>query len=67
MKNYKRYMQKIDSMLAEPAQKQKVPASGLLSPSRLPKQTKEDTSVDGQVAKYISVIRQQKQEILRGK
>ena len=67
MKNYKRYMQKIDSMLAEPAQKQKVPASGLLSPSRLPKQTKEDTSIDGQVAKYISVIRQQKQEILRGK
>lgn len=67
MKNYKQYMQKIDSMLAEPAKKQKVPASGLLSPSRLPKQTKEDTSVDGQVARYIAVIRKQKQEILSGK
>jgi len=67
MRNYKRYIQKIDSMLAQPAQKQKVPASGLLSPSRVTQQAKEDTSVDGQIAKYISVIRKQKQEILRGK
>lgn len=54
-------------MLAEPAKKQIAPVSGLLSPSRLPKQTKEDNSVDGQVARYIALIRKQKQEILSGK
>ena len=30
-------------------------------------QTKEDNSVDGQVARYIALIRKQKQEILSGK
>lgn len=67
MKNYKQYMQKIDSMLAEPAKKQKTPASGLLAPSRMPKQTKEDNSVDAQIARYVALIRKQKQEILSGK
>ena len=60
-------MQKIDSMLAEPAKKQKTPASGLLAPSRMPKQTKEDNSVDAQIARYVALIRKQKQEILSGK
>ena len=67
MKNYTRYMDKINSMLAEPAKKPKTPASGLLAPSRVPKETKTDNSVDGQIARYIATIREQKQEILRGK
>lgn len=67
MKNYTKYMDKINSMLDAPTKKQKIPASGLLSPSRVPKETKEDNSVDGQVARYIAIIREQKQEILRGK
>jgi hypothetical protein len=67
MKNYKTYMEKINSMLEEPTKKQKVPASGLLSPSRVPKETKMDDSIDGQIARYIATIREQKQEILRGK
>lgn len=60
-------MEKINSMLEEPAKKQKTPASGLLSPSRVPKKTEEDKSVDGQIAMYIATIRKQKQEILSGK
>jgi hypothetical protein len=67
MRNYTKYMDKINSMLDVPTKKLKTPASGLLSPSRVPKETKEDNSVDGQVAKYIAAIREQKQEILRGK
>tara|TARA_R110000796_G_scaffold244439_1_gene367510 strand:- start:270 stop:473 length:204 start_codon:yes stop_codon:yes gene_type:complete len=67
MKNYTKYMDKINSMLDVPAKKEKTPASGFLAPSRVPKETKEDNSVDGQVAKYIAILREQKQEILRGK
>lgn len=60
-------MDKINSMLDVSPKKQKKPASGLLSPSRVPKETKKDDSVDGQVARYIAMIREQKQEIVRGK
>ena len=39
MKNYTRYMDKINSMLDVPAKKEKTPASGFLAPSRVPKES----------------------------
>ena len=60
-------MDKINSMLAEPAKKPRTPASGFLAPSRVPKDTKIDNSFYGQIAIYISTIREHKQDILRGK
>lgn len=67
MKNYKEYMQKIDGMLAEDKKDTKVPTSGLLSPSKLPQKTKQGTDVDSQIARYVSIIRKQKQELLNGR
>ena len=67
MKNYTEYMKKIDSMLVEDKTEKKVPASGLLSPSKLPAKTKMGTDVDSQIARYISVIRKQKQELINGR
>lgn len=67
MKNYTRYMQKIDGLLAEDKADKKTPASGLLAPSKVPKKTQEGTDVDSQIAKYISIIRKQKQELINGR
>lgn len=67
MQNYSKYMKKIDSMLAEDPQVKKVPASGLLSPSKLPAKIKEGTDTDSQVARYISMIRKTKQELINGR
>ena len=67
MKNYSKYMKKIDSMLAEDPQVKKAPASGLLSPSKLPAKIKQGTDTDSQVANYISMIRKTKQELINGR
>lgn len=67
MKNYSKYMKKIDSMLAEDPKVKKTPASGLLSPSKIPTKTKQGTDTDSQVANYISMIRKTKQELINGR
>ena len=67
MKNYSKYMKKIDSMLAEDPKAKKIPASGLLSPSKTPTKTKQGTDTDSQVANYISMIRKTKQELINGR
>lgn len=64
MKNYSKYMEKIDAMLAEEKGRKKPTASGLLAPSRMPKETKQKNDLDSQIANYISIIRKQKEDLL---
>jgi len=54
-------------MLAEDPKVKKTPASGLLSPSKIPTKTKQGTDTDSQVANYISMIRKTKQELINGR
>ena len=41
MKNYTKYMKKIDGMLEMAKPEKKTPASGLLAPAKLPKRQKK--------------------------
>jgi hypothetical protein len=67
MKNYTKYMKKIDGMLEMAKPEKKTPTSGLLAPAKLPKKAQEGTDTDSQIARYISIIRKQKQEVINGR
>ena len=59
---YKAMMGRVEKLLA--AKPSMSPSSGLLSPSKAPKQTPA-TSPEATIAKYISLIRKQRQELIK--
>jgi hypothetical protein len=59
---YKAMMGRVEKMLA--AKPSVSPSSGLLSPSKAPKQT-PTTGPEATIAKYVALIRKQRQELTK--
>lgn len=58
---YKTMMSKVEKMLAQPSSTQ---SAGLLSPTKGAKQP-ASTSPEAAVAKYVALIRKQRQELMK--
>ena len=65
MKNYKSMMARIDKLIQEKDKTLPVSTSGLLAPKRLKTEKEDDTSVAAQLAKYITIIRKQREELIK--
>jgi hypothetical protein len=66
MKNYNTFMQRIEGILSSKTKEAVAPSKGLLSPSA-PKTSPQPTGVEYDIAKYISTIRKQKDEVMNGR
>jgi hypothetical protein len=66
MKNYNTFMQRIEDILSSKTKEAVTPSKGLLSPSA-PKATPQKQGVEHDIAKYISTIRKQKDEVMNGR
>jgi hypothetical protein len=65
MKNYKSMMARIDKLIQEKDKTLPVSTSGLLAPKGLKTEKEDDTSVEAQLAKYITIIRKQREELIK--
>lgn len=65
MKNYKSMMARIDKMIQEKDKNLPVSTSGLLAPKGIKTEKQDDTSVEAQLAKYIAIIRKQREELIK--
>jgi hypothetical protein len=66
MKNYKRLMSRVDSIITDQDKSTPVAVSGLLGRTKLPEKTKTDmTSPEAQIAKYVAMIRKQREALLK--
>jgi hypothetical protein len=65
MKNYKSMMARIDKLIQEKDKTLPVSTSGLLAPKGLKTEKEDDTSVEAQLAKYIALIRKQREELIK--
>lgn len=64
MKNYKTLMARVDKLLQEKDRALPVSTSGLLAPKG--KMSKiDESSPEAQIAKYISIIRKQREELIK--
>jgi len=66
MKNYTAFMQRVEDILSSKTKEAVTPSKGLLSPSA-PKSTPQKQGVEYDIAKYISAIRKQKDEVMNGR
>jgi hypothetical protein len=66
MKNYNTFMQRIEDILSSKTKEAVTPSKGLLSPSA-PKSAPQKQGVEQDIAKYISTIRKQKDEVMNGR
>jgi hypothetical protein len=66
MKNYNTFMQRIEDILSSKTKEAVTPSKGLLSPSA-PKTAPQKQGVEHDIAKYISTIRKQKDEVMNGR
>jgi hypothetical protein len=66
MKNYNTFMQRIEDILSSKTKEATTPSKGLLSPSA-PKPVAQKQGVEHDIAKYISAIRKQKDEVMNGR
>jgi hypothetical protein len=66
MKNYNTFMQRIEGILSSKTKEAVAPSKGLLSPSA-PKPVAQKQGVEHEIAKYISAIRKQKDEVMNGR
>jgi hypothetical protein len=58
-------IQQIDTYIENQSSKKKTSINGLLSPSE--KKASNDSSATANLARYVSMIRKQKQEVLNGR
>lgn len=65
MQNYKAMMARIDKMIQEKDKSLPVSTSGLLAPKGIKPTKQDDNSVEAQLAKYISIIRKQREELIK--
>ncbi len=65
MKNYKSMMARIDKLIQEKDKTLPVSTSGLLAPKGIKTEKEDDTSVEAQLAKYIAIIRKQREELIK--
>lgn len=65
MKNYKSMMARIDKLIQEKDKTLPVSTSGLLAPKGIKTEKQDDTSVEAQLAKYIAIIRKQREELIK--
>jgi hypothetical protein len=66
MKNYKRLMSRVDSLIADEDKSAPVAVGGLLGRTKLPEKTKTDMkSPEAQIAKYVAMIRKQRKSLLK--
>lgn len=65
MKNYKSMMARIDKLIQEKDKTLPVSTSGLLAPKGVKTEKQDDTSVEAQLAKYIAIIRKQREELIK--
>lgn len=66
MKNYTRLMSRIDSIIAEQDKSAPVAVSGLLGRTKpVSKQIPMDNSPEAQVAKYVAMIRKQREALMK--
>ena len=65
MKNYKSMMARIDKLIQEKDKTLPVSTSGLLAPKGIKTEKEDDTSVEAQLAKYITIIRKQREELIK--
>jgi hypothetical protein len=66
MKNYNTFMRRIEDILSSKTKEAVTPSKGLLSPSA-PKAAPQKQGVEHDIAKYISTIRKQKDEVMNGR
>ena len=59
-------MQRIEGILSSKTKEAVAPSKGLLSPSA-PKPVAQKQGVEHEIAKYISAIRKQKDEVMNGR
>jgi translation initiation factor 2 gamma subunit (eIF-2gamma) len=65
MKNFNRVMSRVDAIIAEQDKSAPVAVGGLLGRTKVaPKQIKSD-SPEAQVAKYVAMIRKQREALLK--
>jgi hypothetical protein len=63
MKNYNRFMSRVDSIITEQDKTAPVAVSGLLGRTKMPsKEMKMDTP-EAQIAKYVAMIRKQREAL----
>jgi hypothetical protein len=66
MKNYNQLMSKIDTIISEQDKSAPVAVGGLLGRTKLPsKQTQSDNSPEAQIAKYVAMIRKQREALMK--
>jgi hypothetical protein len=66
MKNYKRLMSRVDSLITDKDKSAPVAVGGLLGRTKLPEKTKTDMkSPEAQIAKYVAMIRKQREALLK--
>jgi hypothetical protein len=65
MQNYKAMMAHIDKMIQQKDKSLPVSTSGLLAPKGIKTEKQDDTSVEAQLAKYIALIRKQREELIK--
>jgi hypothetical protein len=65
MQNYKAMMARIDKMIQQKDKTLPVSTSGLLAPKGIKPEKQDDTSVEAQLAKYIAIIRKQREELIK--
>ena len=65
MQNYKAMMARIDKMIQQKDKTLPVSTSGLLAPKGVKPEKSDDTSIESQLAKYIAVIRKQREEFIK--
>ena len=58
-------MARIDKLIQEKDKTLPVSTSGLLAPKGLKTEKEDDTSVEAQLAKYITIIRKQREELIK--
>jgi len=64
MKNYKSLMAKVDAIIEKQNKSLPISTSGLLSPKGKPSLMSMD-SPEAQIAKYVAIIRKQREELVK--
>lgn len=65
MKNYNRVMSRIDSIIAEQDKTAPVAVSGLLGRTKVPSKELKTDSAEAKIAKYVAMIRKQREALLK--
>ena len=65
MKNYKRVMSRVDAIIAEQDKSAPVAVGGLLGRTKVAPKQMTGNSPEAQVAKYVAMIRKQREALLK--